>query len=47
VKWAAALGSCVPFVTRTLTLECATVDVVVDGGRAALEVVGEFDAALK
>jgi hypothetical protein len=38
------LGSGVPFATRTLTLECATVDVVVDGGRVEVEAE---DAALK
>jgi hypothetical protein len=47
VKWLAVLGSCVPFATRTFTLECATVDVVVDGGRVEVVVVGEVDAALK
>jgi hypothetical protein len=31
----------------TLTLECGTVDVVVDGVRGAVEVVVELDAALK
>jgi hypothetical protein len=47
VKWDAALGSCVPLVTSTVTLERATVDVVVDARRGAVEVVEELDAALR
>ena len=47
MKWAAALGSCVPLVTRTFTLECATVEVVVDEGRGVVDVVVVLDALLK